>query len=72
MDRGKLLLAVASLAVSALVVEVSFWLLARADPIYPLVRYQTDDPSLLNWSAMTTTLRALPTGICGGHTRWGN
>ena len=46
MDRGKLLLVVASLAVSVLVVETSFWLLARADPIYPLVRYQTDDPSL--------------------------
>ena len=43
---GKLLLAVASLAVSALVVEVSFWLLAQAEPIYPLVFYKTDDPSL--------------------------
>ena len=46
MDRGKLLLVVASLAVSALVVEVSFWLLAQAEPIYPSVHYQTDDPSL--------------------------
>lgn len=44
MDRGKLLLAVASLAVSALVVEVSFWLLARTEPIYPMVFYKTDDP----------------------------
>ena len=44
MDRGKLLLAVASLAVSALVVEASFWLLAQAEPIYPLVLYRTDDP----------------------------
>ena len=44
MDRGKLLLAVASLAVSALVVEVSFWLLAQAEPIYLLVHYRTDDP----------------------------
>ena len=44
MDRGKLLLAVASLAVSALVVEGSFWLLAQAEPIYPLVLYRTDDP----------------------------
>ena len=43
---GKLLLVVASLAVSALVVEVSFWLLAQAEPIYPLVYYGTDDPSL--------------------------
>ena len=51
MDRGKmggkLLLAVASLAVSALVVEISFWLFTRqAEPIYPMVIYQTDDPSL--------------------------
>lgn len=47
MDRGKLLLAVASLAVSALVVEISFYLLARrAEPIYPMVLYETDDPSL--------------------------
>ena len=44
MDRGKLLLAVASLVVSALVVEISFWLLAQAEPIYPLVHYRTDDP----------------------------
>ncbi len=43
---GKLLLVVASLAVSALVVEVSFWLLAQAEPIYPMVYYKTDDPSL--------------------------
>ncbi len=43
---GTLLLAVASLAVSALVVEVSFWLLAQAEPIYPMVYYKTDDPSL--------------------------
>ena len=44
MDRGKLLLVVASLVVSALVVEISFWLLAQAEPIYPLVHYRTDDP----------------------------
>ena len=44
---GTLILTVASLVVSALVVEISFWLLAQAEPIYPLVRYQTDDPSLL-------------------------
>ena len=44
MDRGKLLLVVASLAVSALGVEVSFWLLAQAEPIYPMVFYKTDDP----------------------------
>ena len=43
---GKLLLAVASLAVSALVVEVSFYLFAQAEPIYPLVLYKADDPSL--------------------------
>ena len=43
---GKLVLAIASLAVSALVVETSFWLVARADPIYPMVIYQTNDPSL--------------------------
>ena len=43
---GKLLLVVASLAVGALVVEVSFWLLAQAEPIYPVVNYKTDDPSL--------------------------
>ena len=43
---GKLLLIVASLAVSALVVEVSFYLFAQAEPIYPLVFYKTDDPSL--------------------------
>ncbi len=43
---GKLLLVVASLAVSALVVEVSFWLLARVNPVYPSVGYDTDDPSL--------------------------
>ena len=43
----RLLLVVVSLAISVLVVEISFYLLARrADPIYPLVRYQTDDPSL--------------------------
>ena len=46
MDRGKLLLVVASLAVSALVVEVSFYLFAQAEPIYPLVTYKTDDPDL--------------------------
>ena len=50
MDRGeiggKLLLAVASLVVSALVVEVSFWLLARTEPIYRAVHYRTDDPDL--------------------------
>ncbi len=46
MDRGKLLLVVASLVVSALVVEISFWLLAQAEPIYPMVYYKTDDPSL--------------------------
>ena len=44
MDRGKLLLVVASLVVSVLVVEISFWLLAQAEPIYPLVSYRTDDP----------------------------
>ncbi len=43
---GKLLLVVASLAVSALVVEVSFWLLAQAEPIYPMIDYYTDEPSL--------------------------
>ena len=46
MDRGKLLLVVASLAVSTLVVEVSFWLLAQAEPIYPMVVYRTDDPDI--------------------------
>ena len=53
MDRieigGKLLLAVASLAVSSLVIEVSFWLFARTEPIYPVVYYETDDPSLDLW-----------------------
>ena len=47
---GKLLLVLASLAVSALVVEGSFWLLAQAEPIYPVVFYdndKTDDPSFV-------------------------
>ena len=47
MDRGTLLLAIASLAVSALVVETSFWLLARAERIYPVVYYETDEPRLI-------------------------
>ena len=46
---GKLLLVVASLAVTALVIEVSFWLLARSERIYPVVYYRTDDPSLDLW-----------------------
>ena len=53
MDRieisGKLLLVVASLAVTALVIEVSFWLLARSERIYPVVYYETDDPNLDLW-----------------------
>ena len=46
---GKLLLVVVSLAVTALAIEVSFWLLARSAQIYPLVYYQTDDPNLDLW-----------------------
>ena len=46
---GKLLLAVASLVVSSLVIEVSFWLFARSERIYPLVYYETSDPSLDLW-----------------------
>ena len=53
MDRtgigGKLLLAVASLAISALVLEVSFWLCARSERIYPLVYYATSDPRIDLW-----------------------
>ena len=53
MDRieigGKLLLVVASLAVTALVIEVSFWLFARSEQIYPLVYYETVDPNLDLW-----------------------
>ena len=53
MDRieigGKLLLVVASLAVTSLVIEVSFWLFARSERIYPLVYYRTDDPNLDLW-----------------------
>ena len=40
---------VASLAVTALVIEVSFWLFARSERIYPVVYYQTDDPNLQLW-----------------------
>ncbi|MYI60096.1 MAG: hypothetical protein F4105_00225, partial [Gemmatimonadetes bacterium] len=46
---GKLLLVVVSLAVTALAIEVSFWLLARSERLYPLVYYQTDDPNLDLW-----------------------
>ena len=46
---GKLLLVVASLAVTSLVIEVSFWLFARSERIYPVVYYRTDDPSLDLW-----------------------
>ena len=46
---GKLLLAVASLVVSSFVIEVSFWLFARSERIYPLVYYETSDPSLDLW-----------------------
>ena len=53
MDRieigGKLLLVVASLAVTSLVIEVSFWLFARSERIYPVVYYQTNDPHLQLW-----------------------
>ena len=53
MDRieigGKLLLVVVSLAVTALAIEVSFWLLARSERIYPVVYYRTDDPNLDLW-----------------------
>ena len=53
MDRtgigGKLLLAVASLAISTLVLEVSFWLFARSERIYPLVYYATSDPRIDLW-----------------------
>ncbi len=53
MDRieigGKLLLAVVSLAVTSFVIEVSFWLLARSEQVYPVVYYQTDDPNLDLW-----------------------
>ena len=53
MDRiemgGKLLLVVASLAGTALVIEVSFWRLARSERLYPVVYYQTDDPNLDLW-----------------------
>ena len=53
MDRieigGKVLLVVASLAVTALVIEVSFWLFARSEQIYPLVYYETADPNLDLW-----------------------
>ena len=53
MDRieigGKLLLVIASLAVTALAIEVSFGLLARSERIYPVVYYQTDDPNLDLW-----------------------
>ena len=53
MDRieigGKLLLVVASLAVTSLVIEVSFGLLARSERTYPVVYYQTDDPNLDLW-----------------------
>ena len=53
MDRieigGKLLLVAASLAVTVLAIEASFWLLVRSERIYPLVYYQTDDPSLDLW-----------------------
>ena len=46
---GKLLLVVASLAITALAIEVSFWLLARSERIYPLVYYETDDSNLDLW-----------------------
>ncbi|MDE2811770.1 MAG: SGNH/GDSL hydrolase family protein [Gemmatimonadota bacterium] len=53
MDRieigGKLLLVVASLAITAFVIEVSFWLFARSERIYPLVYYETADPNLDLW-----------------------
>lgn len=53
MDRidigGKLLLAVASLAISTLVIEVSFWLFARFGRVYPLVYYETSDPRIDLW-----------------------
>ena len=53
MDRieigGRLLLAVGSLVVSSLVIEAAFWLLARSERIYPLVYYETSDPSLDLW-----------------------
>ena len=46
---GKLLLVVVSLAITSLVIEVSFGLLARSERIYPVVYYQTDDPNLDLW-----------------------
>ena len=37
------------LAVTALALEASFWLLARSERSYPLVYYETDDPNLDLW-----------------------
>ena len=70
---GKLLLAVASLAVSALVVEGSFWLFARwAERIYPPVHYKTDDPSV-SLDCYDDHFAGTPDWVCGGKlTYWGN
>ena len=68
---GTLLLAVASLAVSALVVEGSFWLVARrAEPIYPSVYYWTDEPNV-GLECYDDHFAGTPDWVCGGELTYG-
>ncbi len=64
---GTLLLVVASLAVSALVVEGSFWLFARwSEPIYPFINYMTDEPRV-RLDCFDDHFVGTPDFVCGGE-----
>ena len=63
---GTLLLVVASLAVSALVVEGSFWLFTRwAEPVYPVVHYKTDERHV-RLDCYDDHFAGTPDFVCGG------
>ncbi len=63
---GTLLLVVASLAVSALVVEGSFWLFTRwAEPVYPVVHYKTDERHV-SLDCYDDHFAGTPDFVCGG------